>query len=113
MKVLAIDPGYERLGIAIIEKLPRGKEILIYSNCLLTSKKSPHPERLLRIAEELARLIEEFEPDALSIEGLFFSKNQKTALQVAEARGVILSKGAEAGLIIKEFSPMEVKISVT
>jgi crossover junction endodeoxyribonuclease RuvC len=113
MRVLGIDPGYERLGMAVLEKPAHGREILLYSDCFLTSKKSPHAERLLLIAEEVSMIIKKYKPDALSIESLFFNKNQKTAFLVAEARGVILSKAAEAGLIIKEFNPLQIKIGVT
>src|SRR4051812_31039204 len=113
MKILAIDPGYERLGIAVMEKEAKGKEKVLYSDCFFTSAKLPHAERLKLLGTEIGRLIDEYEPKMLSIETLYFSKNQKTALLVAEARGVILYEAAKKGLIIKEFTPMQIKIAVT
>ena len=112
MKILAIDPGYERLGIAIMERKGKVDE-LIYSDCFFTDKSLPHPERLAAIGIELDRIIDEHKPEALSIETLFFSKNTKTAMKVAESRGVILQVAKRRGLKIYEFSPMSIKIAVT
>lgn len=113
MKIIAIDPGYERLGIAVIEKKPRDKEILLYSNCFKTSSKLTHAERLKLILEEMKKVINTYQPERLAIETLFFSTNQKTALLVAEARGVIIATSAAAGLEIFEFNPNSIKLAVT
>jgi crossover junction endodeoxyribonuclease RuvC len=113
MKIIAIDPGYERLGIAILEKNNGGKETLLYSNCIFTTRSIPHSQRLAVIGTEISRLIEEYEPEALAIETLFFSNNQKTALLVAEARGVALFAAAHKGLQVIEFHPANIKIAVT
>jgi crossover junction endodeoxyribonuclease RuvC len=113
MKILAIDPGYERLGIAVLEKIPKGKEILLYSECFKTSAKIPHHERLTLIGNKIKEVIKKFEPEALATEKLFFSKNQKTALFVAEARGVILYSASSLGLEVFEYTPASIKIAVT
>ncbi|MES2436429.1 MAG: crossover junction endodeoxyribonuclease RuvC [Patescibacteria group bacterium] len=113
MRIIAIDPGYERLGIAILDKEPRGKEMLVYSNCFFTPKTKAHHERLAMVAEEIARIINEFNPEALAIETLFFSKNTTTALLVAEARGVILAECSRKGLKVYEYNPSAIKIAVT
>ena len=113
MKILAIDPGYERLGIAVLEKIPRGKEILLYSECFKTSAKIPHHERLTLIGNKIKEVIKKYKPEALATEKLFFSKNQKTALLVAEARGVILYSASSQGLEIFEYTPASIKIAVT
>jgi crossover junction endodeoxyribonuclease RuvC len=113
MIILAIDPGYERLGVAILEKQKAGKEILLYSDCFITPKNVAHSERLKMVGNEINRLIEKYSPDALALETLFFSKNQKTALQVAETRGVILFCGALHSVTIKEYHPADIKIAVT
>jgi crossover junction endodeoxyribonuclease RuvC len=113
MRILAIDPGYQRLGIAIIEKEVRGKETLVYSECFETDKKLPHSERLSLVAERLSEVIAEYSPEAVALETLFFSTNQKTAIKVAEVRGVILSEAARAGLKTYEYNPMQVKVAVT
>lgn len=115
MRILAIDPGYERLGVAVLEKAAtgRGKEALLYSDCFKTDAKLPHEERLALIGAELERLMDEYEPQAVCLETLFFSKNQTTALKVAETRGVILFLAARRGLKVYEYGPMEVKVAVT
>ncbi len=113
MKILAIDPGYERLGVAILEKIPNNKEVLVFSDCFKTSSKLSHDERLKNIGAEIERLIQEYQPEVLAIETLFFQTNTKTALKVAEARGVILYEAAKIGLKIREFNPLEIKVAVT
>lgn len=113
MRIIAIDPGYERLGIAVIEKLPRQKEAVLYSACLRTLKTLPHPGRLLKIASEVRRVVEEFEPNALAIETLFLMSNQKTVMSVAEARGAILVEAARAAIPVFEYSPLQIKVAVT
>ncbi len=113
MRLIAIDPGYERLGIAIIEKNPREKEVLLYSDCFKTDKKLPHYERLGLIGTEINRIISEYKPETLCLENLFFTNNQKTAITVAEARGVILYEAARHGLQVYEYGPGEIKVAVT
>jgi crossover junction endodeoxyribonuclease RuvC len=113
MRIIAIDPGYERLGVALMEKNPQGKEIVLYSDCFITPRTITHSERLSMISKEIDRLIDIYEPKALSVETLFFSKNQKTALQVAEARGVILCTAANKNIEVREFKPVDIKIAVT
>ena len=113
MRIIAIDPGYERLGIAVLEKNPREKEVLLYSDCFKTSAKLPHAKRLNLIGDEIARVIDEYRPSALCLETLFFSTNQKTAITVAEARGVILYQAAKHDLVVYEYGPGEIKVAVT
>lgn len=106
-RIIAIDPGYDRLGIAVFA----GKD-LEHSECF-TPTSDNFTERLLEIRTHLRELIKKFNPEILAIEKLFFSVNKKTALKVAEARGVILMIGAEHNLSIYEYSPQEIKIAVT
>lgn len=113
MRILAVDPGYDRLGIAIVEREGTGKESLLYSECLETQKKHRHEERLLVISKRLAEIIRDHSPSVLATETLFFSVNQKTALKVAEVRGVILTEAARASLPVFEYNPMQVKVAVT
>lgn len=113
MKILAIDPGYERLGIAVLEKINNQKEVLLFSECFKTDSKEPHHQRLSKVAFEIEKIIKEFSPEALAIETLFFSKNTKTALKVSEARGVIIERCSSNGLMIFEYSPQNIKIAVT
>ncbi len=112
MKIIAIDPGYERLGIAILEKGTR-RETLVFSECFKTSAKEKHEDRLRSIGEEIGKVIKKYKPEALAIENLFFKTNAKTAMKVSEARGVILYEAAKAGLKITEFTPLQIKVAVT
>ena len=112
MKVLAFDPGYERLGIAVVEK-QNNKDILIYSECFQTDKKDDHSKRLFSIYKRIKEIIEEYKPDSSALETLFFANNQKTALKVAEVRGIILAVSESYGIKIFEYSPGAIKLSVT
>ena len=112
MIIIGIDPGFERMGCAILEKSPSGEK-LIYSTCLVSSRSAAHEKRLLVLAEGLKKIIKDFKPDTMAIEKLFFTANQKTALKVAEARGVALLLAAENDLKVFEFTPLEVKMAMT
>lgn len=111
MKIMGIDPGYERLGVALIEKSARG-ERLLHSECFRTKGSRSFPDRLKEIGLRLGTLIKEWKPDRLALETLFFSNNQKTAMAVSGVRGVILYESARAGLPIFEYSPQEIKVAV-
>jgi crossover junction endodeoxyribonuclease RuvC len=113
MRILGIDPGYGRLGIAVIDAEKGKKEILIYSECLETDKKLPQSERLRLVGEKIKETIKKYSPEIAGIEGLLFSKNKKTAIGVAEARGVILECLSSAKIPIKEYNPGSIKIAVT
>lgn len=112
MIILGIDPGFERMGCAVLEKSSAGEK-LIYSTCLISSRNDAHEKRLLVLANGLKKIIKDFKPGIMAIEKLFFSANQKTALKVAEARGVALLLAAENNLKVVEFTPLEVKMAMT
>lgn len=112
MKVIAIDPGYDRVGIAVIEKI-EGVESLLFSCCLLTDKKLDLNERIFTIGTELEKILELHKPDALGIETLFFNKNIKTGIGVAEARGVLIYLAKKHGCTVYEFGPQEIKVAIT
>lgn len=113
MRIIAIDPGYERLGIALLEKEIRGREILVYSDCFKTDKGLGHFERLGLIGNEIEKVILEYKPEVLCLETLFFSGNRKTAIMVAEARGVILFQAAKHNIKVYEYGPGQIKVAVT
>jgi crossover junction endodeoxyribonuclease RuvC len=113
MKILSIDPGFERVGIAVIEKIPKEKDSLVYSNCFKTSAKLPFADRLTLIGNELETIIKKYKPEFLAIEKLYFTTNQKTAMGVAEARGVIIYTANRNGLKIFEYTPPQIKVAVT
>jgi crossover junction endodeoxyribonuclease RuvC len=112
MIILGIDPGFERIGCAVLEK-DKGKENLFFSTCIVTDRKVSHEKRLLHLGQELEKIIKKYKPDILAIEKLFFTTNQKTALKVSEARGVVLYLSAINKIPIIEFTPLEIKMALT
>lgn len=108
MKVLAIDPGYGRCGVAVVEKSD-GKEVLLYSDCIETSAHSEFPERLGEIVAACARLIKTHAPDSIALEKLYLTRNQKTAMRVAEVRGALIALAAQSGVRVFEYTPGQVK----
>jgi crossover junction endodeoxyribonuclease RuvC len=112
MRVISVDPGYDRIGVAVME-LENDSDKLIHSTCILTDKKASLTERIFALGQEFDRLLETYSPDTLGIETIFFNKNQKTAIGVAEARGVVIYLAKAAGCQVYEFGPQEIKIAVT
>lgn len=108
MKVLAIDPGYGRCGMAVVERVG-SKDVLLFSTCVETSSTTEFGERLRAVVDECDRLIAKYSPDSLAMEKLYFNVNQKTAMRVAEVRGALLSAAAKAALKVHEYTPGEVK----
>ena len=113
MKILGIDPGFERLGIAVIEKQKGSKEHLIFSECFKTAKELPFTDRLNLLGARIEEIISEYKPDYLGIETLFIENNQKTAMRVSETRGVILYLAVKNKMKICEYSPLQIKSAVT
>ncbi len=112
MVILGIDPGYERLGLAVVDQ-ENSKTKLLYSDCFTTNKKSLFNERLLSLGIEIERVIKEWKPDFVATEKLFFTVNQKTAMNVAEARGAINYLCAKHKLPVIEYTPLEIKTCIT
>jgi len=114
MKVLAIDPGYDRVGVAILEQDQKTRqEILLYSSCIETNIKDDLSSRILQIGTEIETLIGNHQPDAVAIENLFFNKNIKTAIGVAQAKGAIIYLAKKHNCLVFEFGPQEIKIAIT
>jgi crossover junction endodeoxyribonuclease RuvC len=111
LRILGIDPGFDRLGICILEK-EGNKETLLHSSCVITDRKDAFEKRLTALGTELEAVLRKYKPDELAIEKLFFAKNQTTALQVAEVRGVILYLSHLHKLSVHEYSPPQVKVAV-
>jgi len=112
MIILGIDPGYDRLGLAIIEK-ETSRDNLLFSGCSTSSKKNCLGDRLLAIADDLEQVIKKWRPEVAVIEKLYFSNNQKTALAVAEARGLVSYLCAKNNIPIIEYTPAEIKATIT
>jgi crossover junction endodeoxyribonuclease RuvC len=111
MKVLAIDPGYDRMGIALLEGNSH-KQTVVWSACI-SPPKGAVEGRLAVIRRAVEHAVKTYNPDALALEKLFFSVNRKTAVGVAEARGAVLSCAGALSLPVLEYSPQEVKLAVT
>ena len=112
MRILGIDQGFAITGYSIIDYIGN-KFYLRTSGAILTEAKTSFPLRLEKINKELAEIIENYNPDAMSIEELFFNNNAKTAINVAQARGVILVTARMHNLDIFEYTPLQVKQAVT
>ena len=112
MKIIGVDPGYDRLGIAVMEK-SGGKESLIYSTCIETNKEDSLVDRLNFAGSEFQTLIQEHKPDGVALETIFFNKNVKTAVAVAEMRGVIIFISKQVGCNVYEYGPQEIKVAIT
>jgi len=114
MKILGIDCGIAITGWGVVEKSRvANKTSVIDYGAILTSKDLSIPERLLILDQELTKIIKKFNPDQAAVEELFYFKNQKTIIQVAEARGVILSCLERNKVVIAEYTPLQVKQGVT
>ncbi len=110
-RILGIDPGFADMGFGVVEEKAGQYQALAYGS-LRTKPKQPFADRLFFLSQELEKLIRQYTPQIMAIEELFFFKNVKTALQVGQARGVAILTAAQAGLIIKEFTPLEIKQAV-
>ena len=112
MIILGIDPGTTRIGYAVIEKKDCDTLDLMTYGCLEPQVKR-QKERLGEISKFVSELIVKYRPEVLAIEKIFFTKNVKTVLSVAEARGVIINNASSANLEIFDFTPLEVKLAIT
>jgi len=111
VRVLGIDCGSARTGYGIIES-DGSLHRMVCAGAICTNTQLPFEKRLLKIANELRALLREHAPDSAAVEGVFFSANPRTALKLAQVRGVALLVVAEAGVALAEYSPLEVKTSV-
>ena len=112
MVILGIDPGYGTVGFGVVESLGGNKIRPIEYGVIQTPKEDSLPKRLKIIADGFDYIIDKYRPEAVAIEELFFQNNQKTAIAVAEARGVILLAARKRGVSISEYTPLQVKQSV-
>jgi crossover junction endodeoxyribonuclease RuvC len=112
MRILGIDPGYDRCGVAVLDKVD-GKESLLLSGCITTDKNVPFEHRLVTVTKELANLVETHKPAICALEQLYFTTNKKTAMRVAEVRGAIVAMMCERGITIRECGPGQVKVAIT
>ncbi|MBA2279091.1 crossover junction endodeoxyribonuclease RuvC [Candidatus Saccharibacteria bacterium] len=112
MRIIGIDPGTGILGFGIIEVV-KGKPQLVDGGVIRTPVKEDDAVRLLTIYEELTDIIVDTKPSEMAVEKLFFAQNVTTAMTVAQARGVVLLTGMQAGLRISEYTPLQIKQALT
>ncbi|MEE3333121.1 MAG: crossover junction endodeoxyribonuclease RuvC [Ruminococcus sp.] len=112
MVILGIDPGYAIVGWGLVEYRNNTYKPLRYG-AVTTDADMDFNQRLKVIFDDMSEIISRFKPDAVAIEKLYFTTNQKTAIMVAEARGVILLSAKQASLPIYEYTPLQVKTAVT
>lgn len=111
--ILSIDPGYERIGIAVLEKSERGVITILHSECFKTPASHEFVDRLVLIGNQVSEIIKKFNPVACAIENLFMQNNQKTVMKVSEARGVLLYVARVFKLSVYELTPLQIKSAVT
>lgn len=111
MRILGIDPGYAIVGYGIVDYSSNRFKVVDYG-AVTTQAHTPFDLRLQTIYNGLSCLIEKYKPEAMSIEKLYFNTNTTTAIDVAQARGVIVLAAAQGGLDIAEYTPLQVKQSV-
>jgi crossover junction endodeoxyribonuclease RuvC len=112
MRIIGIDPGTGILGFGVVEVV-KGKSKLVTAGVITTPAHTPLDERLEEIFDGLTEIINETKPDVMSVEKLFFARNVTTAMSVASARGVAILTGRKAKLPIAEYTPMQIKQTLT
>ena len=111
MLIIGIDPGTTIVGYSIIDIQKTGLKLLDYG-CIFTTPKSPEEDKLVEIGKDMSSLIEKWNIEKAAIEDLFFTNNAKTAIRVAQARGVIIEKLASSGIEIYSYTPPQIKSAI-
>jgi crossover junction endodeoxyribonuclease RuvC len=112
LRILGIDPGYAIVGFGILDYDGINFSPIEYG-AILTEANTPFPQRIKAIHTDMEYIFERYKPDCMAMEKLYFNSNQKTAINVAQARGVTLLSAAKRDIPITEYTPLQVKISVT
>lgn len=112
MRILGIDPGTGILGFGVID-VEKGQAKLVDAGVIRTPVKEDDAVRLQTIFEEVTDIIAQSKPTEMSVEKLYFAQNVTTAMTVAQARGVVLLAGQQAGLSIYEYTPLQIKQALT
>lgn len=113
MRIIGIDPGTGILGFGVIDILSPVKARLVTAGVITTAPHTPLEDRLLEIYEGLTEIIKETSPDSMAIEKLFFAQNVTTAISVSHARGVAMLTGRQSSLSIHEYTPLQIKQTMT
>ena len=113
MRIIGIDPGTGILGFGVVDVIKGKPPVMIDAGVVTTPAHTPLTERLVDIYDSLTEIIATTQPDVMSIEKLFFSRNITTAISVSHARGVAMLAGAKAGMPIFEYTPLQIKQTLT
>lgn len=113
MRILGIDPGTAILGFGIIDAKTGGKAVLVDGGVIKTNEKESDSTRLKTIYDELTGIIKMYKPEVMAVEKLFFAQNVTTAMSVAQAKGVVLLCGENAGIDVSEYTPLQIKQALT
>lgn len=112
MLTLGIDPGMAATGFGLVKQ--EGDRLqLVNCGCIVTAANEPSQKRLVKIYNDMKKLISDYNPDVVAVERLYFGENSKTAMLVGQARGIILLAAAERKVPVTEYTPLEVKIAIT
>lgn len=112
MRIIGIDPGYAIVGFGVVDQ-ERGNFTVVDYGAITTNADTEFSQRLVEIYDDLCYILDKHKPDFMAVERLFFTTNQKTAIDVAEARGIILLAARQRNVGIFEYTPLQVKQSVT
>lgn len=113
MRILGIDPGLGRCGFGLIETSTRNNATALDYGVITTTVDAPLPARLKELYDSLQEVFDQTQPEIVAVEKLFFSKNITTGIAVAEARGIVLLVAEQRGLTVYDYSPNEIKKSLT
>lgn len=111
LRILGIDPGIAIVGFGFIDK-QGSKVIPVQYGCIKTEAHTPEEARLLQVYDAMKQLIDQYKPDAVAVEKLFFNRNVTTAMTVSQARGVLVLAAVQSGLPVAEYTPMQVKQAI-
>lgn len=112
MIIVGIDPGIARVGYGVLDKPDRHPIPLTYG-CIETKSSLSQSQRLLEIYDQISQILDEYHPACVAVEQLFFSRNTTSAMQVSEARGVLLLAAIQREIVIAEYTPNQIKQAVT
>ena len=110
--MIGVDPGMAATGLAVVAAEPRGRSVILSAETVRTEAGAPEEQRLHAVYRALRRSLRDNHPEALAVERLMWGRNVGSAMGVARASGVILLAAAEAGVPVREYAPLEVKLAV-
>lgn len=111
MRIIGIDPGYAIVGFGVLDYIGNDFHVVKFG-AITTQAHTPFDLRIKTIYDDMCEILDEYKPDEMGIEKLFFNTNQKTGIDVAQARGVIILSAIKRGIKIREYTPLQVKQAV-